>query len=114
MKEEWRKIPNFSMYEVSNMGNIRNKHKKILRPRIKRAGYLDYKLINDFGKVQHIQEHQAVGLAFLPNPYRLKEINHKNGFKFDNRRKNLEWCLSKYNQIYKPKNGGKQIELQCQ
>ena len=41
--------------------------------------------------------HRLVGLAWIPNPLALPQINHINGVKSDNRVENLEWCTASAN-----------------
>lgn len=44
--------------------------------------------------------HSIVANTFLSNDNNLKEINHKNEIKTDNRIENLEWCTRSYNCSY--------------
>jgi hypothetical protein len=48
-----------------------------------------------------------VATAFVPNPYNLPEVNHKDENRQNNEAINLEWCSSKYNNNYG--NHGKNI-----
>lgn len=52
-----------------------------------RKGYYGFSM-ND---LPHKYLHQAVASLFIPNPYGLKEINHKNKDTHDNSVGNLEW-----------------------
>lgn len=118
-KEEWRTIPGYEgLYEVSNLGNVRSLDRyvnssvpgikyfingKQLTPIKNNHGYLRVNLCNEFGrKAKFI--HKLVCLAFLPNPYNLNCINHKDENPLNNRVENLEWCTVKYNSNYGNRN----------
>ena len=47
--------------------------------------------------------HRLVSLAFIPNPYNLPQVNHKDENKSNNRVENLEWCSNYYNAHYMDK-----------
>ena len=44
--------------------------------------------------------HRLVGLAFIPNPHELPQINHKDENPKNNAVENLEWCTASYNVRY--------------
>lgn len=41
--------------------------------------------------------HRLVAECFIPNPYRLPEVNHLDGDKANNNADNLEWCTTSDN-----------------
>lgn len=49
------------------------------------------------GKEKLIQIHRLVATAFIPNPCKYPEVNHKDGNKSNNDVSNLEWCSGLYN-----------------
>lgn len=51
-----------------------------------------YVHLHKCGASKCVRVHRIVAEAFLPNPYRHKQVNHINGVKTDNRVQNLEWC----------------------
>ena len=85
--EIWKEIEGFEgLYAVSNKGRVRNiRSGRIL------AGYYNngYKQIKLKGK--NYKVHRLVALAFLPNPYKLPQVNHIDEKKDNNNVGNLEW-----------------------
>ena len=90
INETWREIKDFPNYEVSNLGNVRNKKTgKVLKPRQKN-GYLVVDLLLD-DVIKNLRVHRLVAKAFIPNPDNLPQVNHKDFNKSNNDVSNLEW-----------------------
>ena len=92
MTEIWREIPDTcGKYEVSNLGTVRSRARgnrwRELRPFQDTCGYL-YVDIHRRSRAVH----RLVAEAFLPEIEGKPEINHKDGFKHNNRADNLERC----------------------
>ena len=62
-------------------------------------GYLRVR-INVNGKRFSTMVHRLVAMAYIPNPYSLPCINHKDENKANNHKDNLEWCSIDYNNKY--------------
>jgi hypothetical protein len=90
--EVWKDIPDFDQYEVSDLGNVRNK--KSQRVMIKFQSDSGYQRITLRCNKKYVTRdvHRLVALAFLPNPEGKATVNHKNRVKNDNRLENLEWA----------------------
>lgn len=117
-KEIWKFIPGYEyLYEVSNLGRVKSLNYRhtgkisILKLHKDKCGYRHVRLTKEEkGKMYLV--HRLVAMAFIPNPYMLPEINHKdeipgNDFVFVNpdgsvnlEKSNLEWCDRKYNNNY--------------
>lgn len=103
MKVLWKDVPGYSgIYEISNTGLVRGRKgmRKIL---LTHDGYQYVKLCNR-GREKKMKIHRLVALAFIPNPFGLLEINHKDENKQNNNVCNLEWCDRKYNNNYGKRN----------
>lgn len=86
-------IPDFPNYKVDKDGRVFNKNGKCLKQEISRNGYCRVSLSNEFKKHVHKLVHRLVAEAYLSNPYRLPQVNHRNQNKLDNNVENLEWCM---------------------
>lgn len=114
MTEEWRDIPNYEgLYQVSNLGRVKSldrivafkdgrmcKYKgRILSPGTVRGGYQAAHLSKNTS-YETKAVHRLVAEAFIPNPKKLPEINHRDRDVTNNNVTNLEWCTRLYNANY--------------
>lgn len=95
MIEIWRDIKGYEgLYQVSNIGRVRNsKTGKLLKP-FTSKNYLYVKLYKN-GVPKVILVHRLVAAAFIPNPNNLPEVDHINRNTADNRVENLRWANRK-------------------
>lgn len=113
-KEIWRDVVGYeNLYQTSNLGRARSLDRwvksksgsvrlckgKILKPGTTKDGYLKVCLCKN-GKKKNFRVHRLVAEAFIPNPYNLPEVNHKDENKLNNNAENLEWCDRLYNVRY--------------
>lgn len=95
---EWRVIPDFPMYSISEYGDIYSSYKsgKMLSPKEDKDGYYEVCLTNN-GVRHYIRVHRLVGMVFLENKDNLPLINHKDLNVKNNHYSNLEWCTYTHN-----------------
>lgn len=93
-QEQWKEIPEYPGYAVSNLGRVRLKRGTITPGSADRNGYLRVTFSHE--KVKHFWVHRLVATAFIPNPEGKSEVNHL-GEKTDNRACMLEWVTNKEN-----------------
>ena len=113
--EIWKDIEGYEgLYQVSNLGRVKNLEKKclskdgeysrthkekILKGSKDKDGYLSVCLTKNKKEHNH-RIHRLVAQTFLDNPNNYPVVNHKNEIKDDNRVDNLEWCSVAYNNNY--------------
>lgn len=111
MKEEWRAIPGFERYEVSDQGRVRSiwcrgrNRIKVLRLTPGTLGYLVVNLFREGSKPRTYKVHRLVLLAFSGPPPDGFEGAHLNGINTDNRLVNLRWVTPKENQGHRKIHG---------
>ena len=115
MEEIWKDVEGYEgIYQVSNLGRVKSLARLIEPSNGKRpywiyecimsqykesTGYMNVKLSKN-GRHKSAFVHRLVAQAFHPNPDNLREVNHKDENKTNNRVDNLEWCSTSYNVQY--------------
>ncbi len=104
--EEWRVIPGFPDYEVSNMGRLKTKRfredGRLLCPgRAPRKGrsarYASTCIVDENGSTRKVCIHQIVMWAFVGAQPEGMQVAHNNGNSRDNRLENLRYATPKEN-----------------
>ena len=101
--EVWKDIKNYEgLYQISNLGNVRNirtNRNMAFTKSTKKRNY--YKvLLSKQNQRKSYSVHRLVAEHFIPNPNNYPCVNHKNQNTFDNTIDNLEWCTYEYNNKY--------------
>ena len=100
----WKVIPGYERYEISDEGEVRNsKTGRLLKSGYTNGGYRKVNLRSN-GVAVNARVHRLVAENFLPNTDGKTQVNHIDGDKTNNRVTNLEWCDAKYNTNYGTRN----------
>jgi hypothetical protein len=117
--EEWRYVTGSAGYIVSESGRVASLFKttlsdyrnitrngKLLIQENDKCGYKKVRYILD-GHLKSRKDfvHRLLAKEFIANPESKKEVNHKNGIKFDNRKDNLEWVTRQENALHSYRTG---------
>ena len=100
MLNEYWKVIEDTDYEVSSLGNIRNKNKKEMKYFLNNSGYAVIKL-----NKKHFLIHRLAAIAFIPNPENKQYVNHIDGNKLNNSISNLEWVTMSENRLHALRTG---------
>jgi hypothetical protein len=94
---EWRQVPGFGRYRVSDEGGMLNAHGRPMKLE-KLNGYLTVKAWSDEGRRIRVGVHQLVALAFVgPRPSPKHECAHSDGDRLNNTPSNLRWATPREN-----------------
>lgn len=110
-KEIWKDIHGLEgRYQMSNLGRCKSLERidshgkkvdeKILKPIIRKTGYVYYSGYGADHKVVQLRAHRIVAQLFVPNPENKPTVNHLDENKQNNRADNLEWATVKENTNY--------------
>ena len=84
---EWRVIASHPEYEVSNAGEVRRNGKVLENYQNPVTKYHVARTIHP-----PVYIHRLVALAFIPNPEKMRVVDHINRIRHDNRVENLRWA----------------------
>lgn len=102
----WKPIKDYEdLYLINTNGQVLSiKSNRILKEITVANGYLCVNLSRN-NNHKPFRIHRLVAQAFIDNPLKKLQINHKDGNKLNNTMSNLEWCTASENQIHAYKNG---------
>lgn len=99
-EEIWKTCSDFDMYEVSNLGQVRNKKTTRILRQATQGGYKCVGLmLND--EIKNCRVHRLVAKEFIENPENKPQVNHIDKNKTNNIVSNLEWTTAKENSIHR-------------
>ena len=71
-----------------------------MNPYVNRDKYIEFVLIDKYGKKKHIQGQRIVAGLYIPKPVGSDYVNHKDGDRQNNHIDNLEWVTHSENIIH--------------
>jgi hypothetical protein len=101
----WKDIPGFVHYQVSDDGQIRRGNKLLSQFTKGIKPYLNVNLFYAPQKHKGVRVHRMVALAYIPNPENKPQVNHIDGNPKNNNVSNLEWCNASENVTHSYKLG---------
>lgn len=106
-KEKIKQIEGYEDYFITTCGRVLSKKRGPLRELKFSLGSKKYPKVGLFknNKMKNLTVHSLVAKTFIPNPFSLKEINHKDGNKLNSSVENLEWVTREQNEQHAWQNG---------
>ena len=112
--EVWKDVTGYEgLYMISDKGSVHSVERRdalgrkqggfTLIPKRNKNGYLQVHLYEN-GMMKGKWIHRLVAEAFVPNPKKFSEVNHRDEVKDNNELSNLEWCDRSYNTNYGTRN----------
>lgn len=90
-KSQWKPIPNFSWYLISNKGQVYDRiSNRIVSQNYNSCGYKRVRIVDDEGNRRQMFVHRLVYMAFIGEIPKGMQINHKDECKVNNDVENLE------------------------
>ncbi|AJF40719.1 HNH endonuclease [Vibrio phage phi 1] len=98
--EIWKPVTDFeNLYEVSNLGRVKNARGLILKAHPQNSGYLQITFTVNQVRTKFLV-HRLVALHFIENIDNKKYVNHIDGNKLNNCAHNLEWVTNSENILH--------------
>lgn len=106
MYGKFKQLEENKHYFISSKGTLISFYSrpKVIKPYLRRDGYLEYKLADNNNELKHFKAHQLVAKYFLPKEDGGQIVNHLDGVKTNNCDTNLEWVSYRENNYHAWKN----------